>query len=144
MHDLKQFINLHSHKNSSAALILSIMSWHLWFSIWHQFVTIFLSFIPIIKKKKHVKPSETLHPSAETTVSPCLFFLLDAASSFISFLFSLSFCSFFFSFVSFFKVFLVVLQEEVALEEKQLKTDKQTEPVLYTSVCYSAKSHLTP
>lgn len=44
----------------------------------------------------------------------------------------------------FFKVFLVVLQEEVALEEKQLKTDKQTEPVLYTSVCYSAKSHLTP
>lgn len=82
-----------------------------------------------------------LHPSAETTVSPCLFFLLDAASSFISFLFSLSFCSFCFVF---FKVFLVVLQEEVALEEKQLKTDKQTEPVLYTSVCYSAKSHLTP
>lgn len=81
-----------------------------------------------------------LHPSAETTVSPCLFFLLDAASSFISFLFSLSFSFVFF----FFKVFLVVLQEEVALEEKQLKTDKQTEPVLYTSVCYSAKSHLTP
>lgn len=88
--------------------------------------------------------SRPLHPSAETTVSPCLFFLMDAASSFISFLFSLSFCSFFFSFVLFFKVFLVVLQEEVALEEKQLKTDKQTEPVLYTSVCSSAKPHLTP
>lgn len=55
-------------------------------------------------------------------------------------LFVLSLFLFFF----FFKVFLVVLQEEVALEEKQLKTDKQTEPVLYTSVCYSAKSHLTP
>lgn len=54
------------------------------------------------------------------------------------------FLSLFVLFFFFFKVFLVVLQEEVALEEKQLKTDKQTEPVLYTSVCYSAKSHLTP
>lgn len=71
------------------------------FSIWHQFVTIFFVFYPHYLKKSMSSPQKRYTPLLKQ-LSPCLFFLLDAASSFISFLFSLSFCSFFFSFVLFF------------------------------------------